>query len=230
MADALAPERDQISELPPVPTGVHPWVAQWQNRIGFGVSIFPQPPDWREFIRLVQRMLEAVVSRGRHAHAAHGGAPFFTGDHGTAVRAEADEHDIILVVRLPYELADVEHAGAGHVGESRVADVCVVLPHDRLRVRTMVLHEPLERLDHVRVANVPRGRAAADHRAVIALRVPGDERILLRVEERVAAILAEHLGLVADGREDGNRFALAGRRDERGRAYGNRGGGGAIAA
>ena len=42
--------------VPPVPVGTHPWVAQWQQRIGFGVSIFPQPPDWRGFIGLVQRM------------------------------------------------------------------------------------------------------------------------------------------------------------------------------
>ena len=42
--------------LPPIPMGAHPWVAQWRDRIGFGVSIFPQPPDWRGFIRLVQRM------------------------------------------------------------------------------------------------------------------------------------------------------------------------------
>ena len=42
--------------LPPVPPGTHPWVAQWQDRIGFGVSIFPQPLDWQGFIRLVQRM------------------------------------------------------------------------------------------------------------------------------------------------------------------------------
>jgi alkanesulfonate monooxygenase SsuD/methylene tetrahydromethanopterin reductase-like flavin-dependent oxidoreductase (luciferase family) len=42
--------------LPPVPQGVHPWVAQWRDRIGFGVSIFPQPPDWRHFVNLVRRM------------------------------------------------------------------------------------------------------------------------------------------------------------------------------
>src|ERR671912_639288 len=42
--------------LPQVPTGTHPWVAQWADRIGFGVSIFPQPPDWQGFIQLVQRM------------------------------------------------------------------------------------------------------------------------------------------------------------------------------
>jgi alkanesulfonate monooxygenase SsuD/methylene tetrahydromethanopterin reductase-like flavin-dependent oxidoreductase (luciferase family) len=42
--------------LPPVPRETHPWVAQWRDRIGFGVSIFPQPPDWKGFIRHVQRM------------------------------------------------------------------------------------------------------------------------------------------------------------------------------
>src|SRR5918995_1897898 len=44
------------ADLPPVPTGMHPWVAQWHDRIGFGVSIFPHPPDWQGFIRLVQQI------------------------------------------------------------------------------------------------------------------------------------------------------------------------------
>jgi alkanesulfonate monooxygenase SsuD/methylene tetrahydromethanopterin reductase-like flavin-dependent oxidoreductase (luciferase family) len=51
---AEAPSLETV--LPPVPAGIHPWVAQWRDRLGFGVSIFPQPPDWRRFIRLVQRM------------------------------------------------------------------------------------------------------------------------------------------------------------------------------
>jgi alkanesulfonate monooxygenase SsuD/methylene tetrahydromethanopterin reductase-like flavin-dependent oxidoreductase (luciferase family) len=42
--------------LPPVPREAHPWVATWRDRVGFGVSIFPHPTDWRGFIRLVQRM------------------------------------------------------------------------------------------------------------------------------------------------------------------------------
>jgi alkanesulfonate monooxygenase SsuD/methylene tetrahydromethanopterin reductase-like flavin-dependent oxidoreductase (luciferase family) len=51
------PESSRVdAALPPVPTGTHPWVAQWADRIGFGVSIFPQPPDWQGFIQLVQRM------------------------------------------------------------------------------------------------------------------------------------------------------------------------------
>ncbi len=40
------------------PRGTHPWVAEAQHRIRFGVSIYPQPTDWRHFIALVQRMEE----------------------------------------------------------------------------------------------------------------------------------------------------------------------------
>lgn len=47
--------------LPPVPQGIHPWVAEWRDKVGFGVSIFPQPPDWQRFIRLVQRMEEMGI-------------------------------------------------------------------------------------------------------------------------------------------------------------------------
>src|SRR5215207_11089131 len=57
MQGALMAESQRTdAALPPVPTGTHPWVAQWHDRVGFGVSIFPQPPDWQGFIRLVQRM------------------------------------------------------------------------------------------------------------------------------------------------------------------------------
>ncbi|MCC6312951.1 MAG: LLM class flavin-dependent oxidoreductase [Thermomicrobiales bacterium] len=34
----------------------HPWVAEGARRVRFGVSIYPQPPDWRRFIRHVQQM------------------------------------------------------------------------------------------------------------------------------------------------------------------------------
>ena len=38
------------------PRDIHPWVAEGQRRVRFGVSIFPQPTDWRHFISLVQQM------------------------------------------------------------------------------------------------------------------------------------------------------------------------------
>jgi alkanesulfonate monooxygenase SsuD/methylene tetrahydromethanopterin reductase-like flavin-dependent oxidoreductase (luciferase family) len=50
MTDPLA------AVLPPVPNETHPWVAAWRKQVGFGISIFPHPPDWRGFVRLVQRM------------------------------------------------------------------------------------------------------------------------------------------------------------------------------
>ena len=53
---ALTESSSLANALPPVPAGIHPWVAEWRDRIGFGISIFPHPPDWHGFIRLVQRM------------------------------------------------------------------------------------------------------------------------------------------------------------------------------
>ena len=38
------------------PRDIHPWVAEGIGRIRFGVSIFPQQPDWRHFLSLVQQM------------------------------------------------------------------------------------------------------------------------------------------------------------------------------
>lgn len=40
------------------PREAHPWVAEGLNRVRFGVSIYPQPLDWRHFIGIVQRMEE----------------------------------------------------------------------------------------------------------------------------------------------------------------------------
>ena len=36
------------------PTDIHPWVAEGQRHVRFGISIFAQPADWRHFIRTVQ--------------------------------------------------------------------------------------------------------------------------------------------------------------------------------
>ena len=43
------------AEVALTPTGIHPWVAEGQDRIRFGISIFPQPVDWGQFIDIVQR-------------------------------------------------------------------------------------------------------------------------------------------------------------------------------
>jgi len=38
------------------PRPIHPWVAEGQRSVRFAVSIYPNPPDWRRFIRHVQWM------------------------------------------------------------------------------------------------------------------------------------------------------------------------------
>ncbi len=54
------------------PRAIHPWVAEGQRRVRFGVSIYPQPPDWRGFIRHVRWMEE------------HGIDGYFAYDHPAA--------------------------------------------------------------------------------------------------------------------------------------------------
>jgi alkanesulfonate monooxygenase SsuD/methylene tetrahydromethanopterin reductase-like flavin-dependent oxidoreductase (luciferase family) len=110
------------ADVPPVPTGMHPWVAQWQDRIGFGVSIFPQPPDWQGFIRLVQR-IEAmgIDSYWSYDH------PAANADCWTALAALAVSTERIrlgtmvdcIYYRSPYLLArqaaDVDRASGGRL-------------------------------------------------------------------------------------------------------------------
>ena len=86
------------------------------------------------------------------------------------------------------ELADVDHAVVFHVGEAGVADVGVVCPDNRLRLRAVMLHQALQRVSHVAVADIPRFRAALYHRAVIVLGILDDEGILLGIKRRFAIV------------------------------------------
>jgi alkanesulfonate monooxygenase SsuD/methylene tetrahydromethanopterin reductase-like flavin-dependent oxidoreductase (luciferase family) len=108
--------------LPPVPMGTHPWVAQWHDRIGFGVSIFPQPPDWQGFIRLVQRIESmGIDSYWSYDH------PAANADCWTALAALAVSTERIrlgtmvdcVYYRSPYLLArqaaDVDRASQGRL-------------------------------------------------------------------------------------------------------------------
>jgi len=54
------------------PRDIHPWVSDGFGRIRFGVSIYPQPSDWRHFLALVQQMETA------------GFDGYFTYDHPSA--------------------------------------------------------------------------------------------------------------------------------------------------
>jgi alkanesulfonate monooxygenase SsuD/methylene tetrahydromethanopterin reductase-like flavin-dependent oxidoreductase (luciferase family) len=43
------------------PKGTHPWVAEGKQRVRFGISIFPQPIDWRQFIGIVREAEAAGI-------------------------------------------------------------------------------------------------------------------------------------------------------------------------
>jgi len=43
------------------PQDIHPWVAEATKRVRFGISIFPQPEDWRLFVRVVQEAEAAGI-------------------------------------------------------------------------------------------------------------------------------------------------------------------------
>ena len=107
---------------PLTPTDVHPWVAEGAHRVRFGVSIFPQPPDWRAFIRLVQRMeAQGIDSYWSYDH------PAANGDCWTALTALAASTERIrlgtmvscVLYRPPYLLArqaaDVDRLSQGRL-------------------------------------------------------------------------------------------------------------------
>src|SRR5205807_1920073 len=111
--------------------------------------------------------------------ALHWRLPFPPRDDSASKRAETDQYDFLVRVRLADELADIHLTLVGHVGETGIADVRVVFPDNRLCTGPMMSHQALERFGHVPVANIPCLGPAADHRAVIGLGIPQHERVLL---------------------------------------------------
>lgn len=55
------------------------------------------------------------------------------------------------------ELADVVVAACRHLGGRGIADMRVVCPDNGLRMFAIERHHSLQRLEHVRVAQVPGG-------------------------------------------------------------------------
>ena len=88
---------------------------------------------------------------------------------------------------LAAELADVQLIACdAHIGMAGITDMSVVRPDDRLGIRAFGVEQVLERLEHVRVAQVPAFRAAIIHDAVIALGRRDQPRVLRRIKEGIA--------------------------------------------
>lgn len=111
-----------MTEVDLTPRVTHPWVAEGANRVRFGVSIFPQPVDWWEFIDYVQRMEAA----GMDAYFAYD-HPQSRADCWTALAALAAQTKTIrlgtlvdcIYYRSPYLLArqaaDVDRLSGGRL-------------------------------------------------------------------------------------------------------------------
>ena len=158
------------------------------------------------------------AAREPRAHRATAGrlVPVVRGRHGAGVRREADETGR-AAEPLARELPDVELTRPSHLRRARIAEVGVVGPDAEPRlfaVALEMLDDRFQRLDHVRVAQVPRRRAAVEHRAVVALRVGDEACVLLGGEEVVvparAAARRVLVGAVAQLRELPRDVVLAG--------------------
>ena len=111
-----------MADLDRTPRVTHPWVAEGANRVRFGVSIFPQPVDWWEFIDCVQRMEAA----GMDAYYSYD-HPQSNADCWTALAALAAQTKTIrlgtavdcIYYRSPYLLArqaaDVDRLSGGRL-------------------------------------------------------------------------------------------------------------------
>ncbi len=134
------------------PHDIHPWVRDGIGRIRFGVSIYPQPPDWRHFLSLVQQM-ESAGFDGYFAY----DHPSANADCWTALSALAAVTSTIrlglavdcIYYRSPYLLArqaaDVDRLsngrlvlglGIGHV-QSEFAEMGIPFPSTAERLRSM---------------------------------------------------------------------------------------------
>src|SRR5690242_2899206 len=103
---------------------------------------------------LMEHLLPTASLCRRHLHLLHRFSPLGACNHAAMMRAEPDQETFVAVC-LPHELADVYHSIVGHVRKSRIADMSVMCPNDRLCTGPMVPHQPLQRFRHVPIANIP---------------------------------------------------------------------------
>lgn len=141
---------------PPAPRPIHPWVAEGQRRVRFAVSVYPNPPDWRGFIRHVRWMEEHGID-GYFAY----DHPSANADCWTALAALAASTERIrlgtaidcVYYRSPYLLArqaaDVDRISGGRlvlgigIGDKPEEFAAMGLPYPAARQRQRALEEAL---------------------------------------------------------------------------------------
>lgn len=162
------------------------------------VEVEPEPL----VAHLMQQALHAARQAVAHPLALGEPVPVGRGGDLAGVRGHPDEHDIVAVP-LPAELTHVVLATCRHLGGTRITEVGVVGPHDRLRrgaVGPDVAANGVEGLDHMVVAQVPGHLAPPVHRAVVPFGVRDEAGVLLGGEVRRTVRCGQQLHELLDDR------------------------------
>src|SRR5579883_1258124 len=133
--------------------------------------------------RFVTKTLVTIAMRGTDGFDLHLAVPMGRGGHLAAMRAEADQGDIVAPA-LTAELTETELAmDLAQIGVTRVADMRIMRPDDRLRFCAVRVEKMGQRFAHMPVAQIPGLRSAVIHGSVIALGGGDQARVLRGVEE-----------------------------------------------
>ena len=138
--------------------------------------------------RVVKQRFIAALHRPTNPLALGRSTPIGGRRHGAAVGGKTDQGAIAAVL-LTDQLSDIPFAPSSHLGGARVAQVRIVRPQYHLGLLPLpreMLHQRIQGLGHVHVAEVPGRDSSPKHRAVILFRVLYQARVLLGVEEIVS--------------------------------------------
>src|SRR5690606_37393841 len=129
---------------------------------------------------------ERVVAGRIDALDLHRPVPARGGGDGSAIGSEADQYRGLAEPLADYLAGVVFAPDLAHFGVARIVDVRVVRPDDGPGLRSAMIEDPLERVEHVLVAKVPGVGVVIIDRAVVGFRAGDYAGILLGREQRVA--------------------------------------------
>src|SRR3990167_3249784 len=175
---------------------------------GLALGIAPVEQGGAE-AALVKLILPTVRARRADVLDVHLAIPVVGGGHLAMVGAHADQHGVVLPGN-PAELTDVEFAAPAHGGGGSIADMRVVRPDHGFRRGAAVLQQGLQGLEHMPVAQVPRGRGAAVHDPVVLFGRPHHPGVLLGIEEVFVVLLEGLQAFAQQAVELGDHGILAG--------------------